>query len=90
MEVQPNFVEQLENAISNKDLAKRAMVLGRVADLFAVADPADARRPQRRAGDDEAGDGGQLEAAEDEHDGHRRREDHDQVAEEHVSLSGVR
>ena len=63
--------------------------LGEVADLLGVADPAEPRRPQRRASDDEAGDGGQVEAAEDQHDGHRRGEDDDQVAQEHVSPSGA-
>ena len=62
---------------------------GKAADLLDVLDPAESRRPQRRPGDDEAGDGGQLDAAEDQHDGQRRREDDDQVAERHVSLSGA-
>ena len=63
--------------------------LGEVANLLCVADPAEPRRPQRRASDDEAGDGGQVDAAEDQHDGHRRGEDDDQVAQEHVSPSGA-
>ena len=62
---------------------------GEAADLLDVLNPAESRRPQRRPGDDEAGDGRQLDAAEHQHDGHRRGEDDDQVAEGHVSPSGA-
>lgn len=36
MELQPDFIDQLENALSSKDIARRAAILRRVADLFVL------------------------------------------------------
>lgn len=36
MELQPNFVDQLESIVSGKDISKRAMILRQVAELFVV------------------------------------------------------